>query len=205
MTFDLERYLDRLASAHPTPGGGSAAAVVGALGAALVAMVARVTRGSARHAGAHAACDALAADADDIRERFLLAGTDDEAAFEAYMAAVALPKISDEQKHVRRNAMQRALVGAAEAPLHSAILAAECAELAARARDLGNTELSSDVDCAFRFARAALDAAAANVRINHRHLDDAETVAAQSARLASSFERYSLAAGSLEASSTLVI
>ena len=101
--------------------------------------------------------------------------------------------------------MQRALIGAAEAPLRAAELAAACAELAARARSIASSELESDIMCALRCARVVLETAITNVGVNHRYLTDTETVAAQASRLRASVERYSLAAGSFEASSTLVI
>ena len=171
----FDTYLDRLASADPTPGGGSAACVVGALGAALCAMVARITQGN----------EPLAADADRLRERFGAARRLDEAAYGRVVAASGLPKDTDERKRARTAALQAALAGAAEAPLEAAGLAAEGMGLAERTAALQNRHLVSDVECALHFFRAALAASAANVRINHRFLRDAGTVAAQEERLAS--------------------
>ncbi len=180
----IDAYLNALASAEPTPGGGSAATIVGALGAALCAMVARISAASPRLAALHEQAEALAAQADALRARLAAARPLDEAAYSLVVAASALPKADPEQKRARSAALQAALAGAAEAPLAAAALAAEGLGLAERVAELGNAHLASDVECALLFLRAALDASAANVRINHRFLHDAALVAAQAQRLA---------------------
>ena len=179
----IDAYLDRLASAEPAPGGGSAATLVGAMGAALCAMVARITAGSPRHAERRAEALALAEAADALRERFEAARPLDEAAFLLVVDAQALPKATDEQKALRTTALQQALAAAAEAPLTAAGLAAEGFALTEDALALGNANLASDVECAAHFFRAAFAASVANVRINHRFLKDPATVAAQNERL----------------------
>jgi formiminotetrahydrofolate cyclodeaminase len=180
----IDAYLDRLASAEPTPGGGSAATFVGAMGAALCAMVARITAANDRYASVRGEALAVTAAADVLRERLAAARPLDEEAFERVVAASALPKATDEQKRARTAALQAALVGAAEAPLAAAGLSAEGVALAERAGALGNTHLVSDVECALHFFRAALAASVANVRINHHFIKDAEIVRAQEERLA---------------------
>jgi formiminotetrahydrofolate cyclodeaminase len=179
----IDAYLDRLASAEPTPGGGSAATVVGALGAALCAMVARITAGGGRDAAVRERAEAIVSDADVLRDRFAAAGPLDEAAYQRVVDASALPKRSDEEKHARRAALQAALTGAAEAPLVVAGLSAEGMALAQRAAELRNEHLVSDVECALHFFDAAFAASAANVRINHRFLKDEDVVLAQADRL----------------------
>jgi methenyltetrahydrofolate cyclohydrolase len=180
---EIDAYLDRLASADPTPGGGSAATLVGAMGAALCGMVARITAASERYAGVHQAALAVSADADVLRERFAAARPLDEAAYRRVVEASALPKSSDAQKSLRTAALQRALIGAAEAPLAAAGLSAEGVALADRTNALGNTHLVSDVECALHFFGASLAASVANVRINHRSIKDAEIVRTQDERL----------------------
>ncbi len=182
--MEFEAYLDALASSDPTPGGGSAATLVGALAAALCAMVARISLTSAKLAPVHAEAAAIAAEADDLRRRFVQARPIDEAAFQAVVTAQAMPRATDAEKAVRRDALQAALVGAAEAPLHSAQLACDAFALTARTADLHNANLMSDVDCAMRFARAAFDASVANVEVNHRFITAEATVAQQRERLA---------------------
>jgi methenyltetrahydrofolate cyclohydrolase len=175
--------LDRLASADPTPGGGSAATLVGAMGAALCAMVARITAQSPRLAAVRADAEAVATAAETLRERFAAARPVDEAAYGGVVQASALPKRSDEEQAARTASLQRALAGAAEAPLLVAGMCAEGIALAERAGALGNTHLISDVECALHFFRAALAASVANVRINHRFMKDAEVVRSQDERL----------------------
>src|SRR6202043_3053632 len=116
----IDAYLDRLASADPTPGGGGAAPLVGAMGAALCAMVGRITLQSARHAAVHPAAEAIVAEADALRARFEAAREIDEQAYALVVQAGTLPKRTDEEKHARPAAMQAALIGAAEAPLEAA-------------------------------------------------------------------------------------
>ena len=181
--MEFEVYLDALASADPTPGGGSAATLVGALAAALCAMVARITLGSPKLAPVHKEAAAIAAEADELRRHFVELRPHDEAAFQAVMAAQALPRASDAEKAARRDRLQQALVGAAEAPLESARLAVDAFALALRTGELHNTNLMSDVDCAMRFARAAFDAGAANVEVNHRYITDEATITRQRDRL----------------------
>lgn len=179
----IDAYLDRLASAGPTPGGGSAATLVGALGAALCAMVARITAGNDRYGSVHEQALAIVAAADLLRDRFAAARPLDEAAYERVVAASALPKGGDEEKRTRTRALQAALIGAAEAPLAAAGLSAEGIALAERASALGNAHLVSDVECALHFFRAALAGSVANVRINHHFIKDANVVQTQEERL----------------------
>jgi formiminotetrahydrofolate cyclodeaminase len=180
----IDAYLDALASAEPTPGGGSAATVVGAMGAALCAMVARITATSERHAAVRPDALAIVEQADALRSRFEAARPLDEAAYGRVVAAQALPKGDETQKRARAAALQQALVGAAEAPLTVTGICEEGIALAERTGALGNAHLVSDVECALHFFRAALAASIANVRINHRYIKDQEIVHAQEERLA---------------------
>jgi formiminotetrahydrofolate cyclodeaminase len=184
VSMEFEAYLDALASADPTPGGGSAATLVGALAAALCAMVARITLASPKLASLHEEAAAIVEDADALRKQFVELRPADEAAFGAVVAAQALPRATDAEKAVRRERLQLALVGAAEAPLEAARLATDVFALISRTAELRNANLMSDVDCAMHFARAAFDASAANVEVNHHYITDAATVAQQRERLA---------------------
>lgn len=181
--LDLQAYLNRLASAEPTPGGGSAATIVGALGAALVAMVARITLGSSKHSAVHADAVLLVGAADMLRAQFVAARPADEAAYAAVPQAQALPRVTEPERAIRSARLQTALAGAAAAPLQAAELAAELIALCVRAAELNNLHVMSDVECALDFGHAALAASAANVRINHRFLKDPQFVSEQSRRL----------------------
>jgi len=171
----IEDYLTRLASKAATPGGGSAATLVAATGAALVAMVARICEGNPSSA---LVARRLVGQADGLRAELAAAGPRDEAAFEKVVAAQALPK-----GEARTGALALALRHAAEAPLHAAHLSLEVVRLAARGLELGNRNLESDLGCAAEFGAAAIAACAYNVRINHRFMGDGDAVASQSKRL----------------------
>jgi formiminotetrahydrofolate cyclodeaminase len=181
--FDFQAYLEKLASAEPTPGGGSAATLVGAMSAALVSMVARITAASSKHAAVAPQASALALEGDALRAEFVAARPIDEDAYDAVVVTHALPRATDAEKAARTARLQAALAGAAEAPLEVAALGARALELCERAAALGNPHLMSDVECALRFARAAVDASVANVQVNHRLLKNAELVAVQTGRL----------------------
>ena len=92
--------------------------------------------------------------------------------------------MTDADRATRNAQLQAALHAAAQAPLQVAALANELLEACASATLLHNTQLMSDVECALAFGRAALDASAANVRINHRYITDQQTIAVQSEQLA---------------------
>ena len=181
--MELDTYLERLASDAPTPGGGSAATIVAALAAALVEMVARITGKNPafeRHAGL---ATSIAERAAALRAALVTARGEDEAAYTRVVDAMALPKQTADEKTARTEALQRALAGAAAVPLHAASLAVRALDLSNDVAALGNAHLVSDVTCAAAFARAALEASAANVRINHAFLRDTELVASQEATL----------------------
>jgi formiminotetrahydrofolate cyclodeaminase len=181
----LDSYFDALASAEPVPGGGSAAAVVGMAGAALVAMVARITAAAPRLAAVRDLAGTIAHQAELQRVALERARVEDEAAYAAVAAAMKLPKESDAEKAVRTQVLQRALARAAEAPLAIAGLARDVTQLAERALELGNDQLASDLGCAVEFASAAVRAAALNVRVNHRYIKDADLIGGQAGRLES--------------------
>ena len=179
--MDLEAYLDELASARATPGGGSAATIVGALAAALVAMVGRITRDSPRHADVAERAAALVSRAEELRAKLTSNRLADELAFGAVVDTLALPKATDAEKSERTARLQHALAGAASVPLHSAELARDVLALAVEAIELGNRHLMSDAGCAAEFASAALRGAVYNVRANHPTLRDRGLVERQEA------------------------
>jgi glutamate formiminotransferase/formiminotetrahydrofolate cyclodeaminase len=179
----LESYLEALASAQPTPGGGSAAAIVGATGAALIAMVARITAENPKYADRREEAEAIVERADALRASLLAAREADEIAYGGVVTATALPRETTEQKERRTVALQAALRRAAQAPLETALLTLSVMELAAPCARLGNKHLTSDVFCAIDFTRSALTAAARNVRANHPYLHDLSIVSEQEARV----------------------
>jgi formiminotetrahydrofolate cyclodeaminase len=175
----LEEYLTALASEWPTPGGGSAAAVVAAIAASLIAMVARICVTNKKYAVYAGLSKELIARADELRSEFLRARERDEAAFDRVIAATALPKESDAERATRQNVLDVALVNAAAEPLSCAQCALEVLRLAARAAEIPNKNVVSDIGCAAEFAAAAIGACAYNVRINHRFMHDIDAIEAQ--------------------------
>ncbi|MCW5876294.1 MAG: glutamate formimidoyltransferase [Anaerolineales bacterium] len=158
----LDGFVDALASAAPAPGGGSAAAHAGALAAALVAMVARLTISKKKYADAEAQMNQALNQAEVLRSAFTKAISEDAAAFDAVMAAFKLPQ--DDKG--RQKAIDAATLEAARQPLAVARIALECLRLAAQAAALGNTNTLSDAGTAGALAGAALNGAGLNVRIN---------------------------------------
>ncbi len=180
-TIDL--YLHNLASAEPVPGGGSAAAIVASIGAALVAMVARICERNPSYAEHAGALRQIVADGDGLRLRLATARDRDERAFGRVVAAQALPKETPEQTTARREALETALHAAAQEPLETAALALDVVRLADRLLQIPNRNLASDVGCAAEFGAAALAACALNVRVNHRFMRDESAIADQASKL----------------------
>ena len=177
-------WLTELASGAPAPGGGAAAAMQAAMGAALVGMVCSLTIGKPRYA-AHEPTMTAARDrsAELRREAMELADADAEA-FAAVADAYRLPRQTDESRTARAEAVQRALLGATVVPLRTAEVAAAVIELAGRVVAGANVAVLSDVAVAAASARAALDSATVNVEINLAALTDPLRRDELSARLA---------------------
>lgn len=174
----LGEWLATLASDAPTPGGGAAAAIAAATGAALIAMTGRLSVGRGGDAELDARMQSLVEEADEAREAFLILAEEDGAAFDAVMAAFRLPKATDEEKAARVMAIQEALDGAAVVPLGVARRAVALMALAEDAAALGNPNAASDGYSGGAMLFAATLAALANVRINAASLKDAARVTA---------------------------
>jgi methenyltetrahydrofolate cyclohydrolase len=168
----LEGFLEAMASKEPTPGGGAAAAIAGATGAALIAMVGRLTIGKAGFEDLGERMEALVERADAARRELLELGDRDAAAFEGVMAAFRLPKATDVEEASRTDAIQRALEQAAGAPLDIARRAVDLMELAEDATAMGNANAASDGLSAAAMLFAAVLCARANVEINAASLRD---------------------------------
>jgi methenyltetrahydrofolate cyclohydrolase len=168
----LETFLDDLASGAPTPGGGSAAAVIGAMGAALVSMVCNVTLGKKGQEAVAAEMHAVRDESERLRARLTAMVADDVAAFDGLMAAYRLPKASDEEKARRADAIQTTLRAATETPLACARACAEVVALSRRAGAQGYSGVVSDAGVGVLAANSALRSAALNVYINAPSLKD---------------------------------
>ena len=168
----VAELLAALASPDPTPGGGTAAAIAGAMGTSLLVMVTGLAKSKnntddekAALAGARAALEPIA------RQLTMLADADTEA-FNAVMAAYRLPKATDDDKAARSRAIQDALRGATVVPLDTLRACAAAIDHARVVATHGNPTAASDAGVAIGLLRAAADGAAANVRINLVSLKD---------------------------------
>lgn len=165
-------WLADLASAAPAPGGGAAAALNVAVGAGLIEMVCNLTIGKPRYAEHEATMSDALARAAELRGQALRLADEDAEAFAAVSAAYKLPKDTSAEKADRTDAIQAALVGAADVPLRTAEAAADVIRLAARILEGSNVNVVSDVGVAAASARAGLESAAINVEINLSALTD---------------------------------
>lgn len=165
-------FIDKLAAATPTPGGGAASAFTAAEAAALVAMVARLTTGKKKYAEVESQMWTLIEKADALQSELRACADEDSVAFEALMAALKLPKDTEEQQKAREKAVEQATLGAMEVPLKVAAKAVDVLELSVPACELGNLNAISDGGTAAALAGAALTGAGYNVRINAQGLQD---------------------------------
>jgi methenyltetrahydrofolate cyclohydrolase len=170
----IDEFLERLASGDPTPGGGSAAAIMGAMGAALVSMVCSVSIGKKGYEGVESEMRAVRAQSEKLRLRLAAMVAEDVAAFDGLMSAYKLPKVSDDDKVRRADAIQSSLRRATEVPLDCARVCAEVVGLARRAGEHGYRGVISDAGVGVLAASSAARSAALNVFINAPALKDRE-------------------------------
>jgi formiminotetrahydrofolate cyclodeaminase len=182
-------WLDDLASESSAPGGGAAAALDAAVGAALISMVCNLTIGRPKYAEYDDINKAALETATKLRGEALELAEADEAAFTKVTDAYKLPRATDEEKAARTAAIQASLIDAAGVPLRTAALCAEIIALAVKIEPGSNTNLISDVAVAAASARAALDSAALNVEINLGAMNDA----AKRDALAAELKQYTAA------------
>jgi len=172
----IEQFLDELASASPTPGGGSAAALVGAFGAALVAMMCRLTIGRKNYQNVSAEFQAILPRAEELRAELLQLTKQDAEVYDCVMAAYQLPKETDAQKEARTAAIQDALKEASQVPLRIATVCEELLAMSEAAGARGNKNAASDAGASALMVEAGLRAALLNVEINLGLIQDAEFV-----------------------------
>ena len=170
----VQTFLDDLASKASTPGGGSAAAIMGAMGAALVSMVANLTVGKKNYEAVDDEMQELLARSEQVREKLSNMIKADIDVFDQVMAAYGLPKDTDEDKAARSKSIQSALKEATDVPLACVGLCAEVIQLCKPMAEKGNTNVISDAGVAVLAANAALRSAALNVYINIGGIKDEE-------------------------------
>lgn len=169
-------------SSSPAPGGGSVAALCGALSAALSGMVASLTVGKKGYENKEEEMIALKEKAAFLQQSLLLAIDEDASSFNDYMSALKLPKETEEQKSVRKAALQQGLKEAAMVPMRTAELAAEIFPLAAFVVEHGNKNALSDGLVSAMTARTAILSALLNVKINLASIKDEAFVQTMTAK-----------------------
>lgn len=174
----VEELLDRLASGAPTPGGGSASALAGALAAALVSMVCNLTLGRPKLSALEEGARALLGQSETLR-RLLTDGVQADAhAYAALLAAFRLPRDTPPERASRAEAVQRATAVAARVPLEIAEQCGSVLELCGETVGRTNPNAASDIAVAALLAQAGLEGAAANVEVNLPSIRD-ETASAE--------------------------
>ncbi len=162
----VNEFLAELASNSPTPGGGSVAALSGALGASLCSMVCNLTIGKKKYVGVEEDLKRVLTETERLRLELNQLIDEDAAAFDKVMVAMKLPKETDEEKAVRRAALQDSLVDAAGVPLVVMSKCVEVIELSVSVAEKGNLNAVSDAGVAALTGRAGAHAARLNVLIN---------------------------------------
>jgi formiminotetrahydrofolate cyclodeaminase len=181
----LQHYLDDLASAKPAPGGGSTAALSGAMGAALASMVCRLTIAKEAYVDVQQEVGELLERTEQLRLGFQQLMQEDIEAYGRLSASYKLPRETGDERAARTSAIQKQLVEAALVPLQVAEQAAELVQCCKRIGEIGNVTVLSDIATGAILATSAGEGAALMVRINLRAMKNAELVAELGERLSS--------------------
>ncbi len=173
----IQEFADVLASSSAMPGGGTAAALAGALGAALTSMVSNLTIGKEKYKDVEADLQALLPQTEELRAQLLKMMDADADSYTQMMAAYRLPRETDEQKAARSAAIQAATIYATKVPLQMMELCTQVVKLALPVAEKGNMNAVTDAGCGALLAEAALNCAAFNIKINLRSIKDASFAA----------------------------
>lgn len=168
----LAGWLESLAAKKPTPGGGAVAALAAAISAAQLEMVAAYTTGP-KWQDSETRMKELIKKLGGLRSDALALVQADAEAFAKVGSAYQMPKETEDEKTIRKSAVQKALAEAAGPPTKTAQLAARLVEIAAELAKTGNQSVISDVAVGASMARVALEAAIVNIEINAHALEDA--------------------------------
>lgn len=174
--LSVQELTTRLSSRDPIPGGGSAAAIAGAMGAALVGMVAELTIGRSGAEAHDADLRSIRDEAAQHRADLLALAQADALAYDAVVRARRLPRQTDEEKASRQRVLDTAMRAAADAPMRIARIAAQTLRLAERIAPIGNPNAVSDAGVAAQLASTGVRGASLNVRINLPYLAAGEAL-----------------------------
>jgi formiminotetrahydrofolate cyclodeaminase len=172
----VKSFLDELASSAPAPGGGSVAALSGALGAALISMVSNLTVGKEKYASVQGEIKILLKQSESLRKKLTDLVEEDVAAYTTLSQTMKMPRDTEEQKSTRARAMDKALKGAIDVPMRVAEACVAVMDLCNPAAEKGNTNAVSDVGVGILMAEAGLRSAALNVLINLGWMKDTQYV-----------------------------
>jgi glutamate formiminotransferase/formiminotetrahydrofolate cyclodeaminase len=165
-------FVDEVSRDTPAPGGGSIAALAGAIGSALASMVVNLSVGKGEYDDRYEELCELADRAQDIKDQLLRAVDEDTEAFKEVIAGIRMPKDTAEQLEARSKAIRAGYRTAAEVPLQTAKLCRAVLDLCQQAADIGNEAVMSDAGVGALMARAGVQGAIHNVRINLPHTKD---------------------------------
>ncbi len=174
--LSVDDFLAAVAAQTPTPGGGTAAAIAGAMGAALAEMVTGLTLSKEKYAASHAAVRPIAEAAPLARAEFLTLAREDSEAYDGVVGARRLPKETEEQKTERARRIAAANLRAAEVPMRTARAAARLLAALPELAEKGNPNAVSDVGAAALLLDACVEGALLNVGINLGGVEDAALV-----------------------------
>jgi len=172
INLNVKEFVRETASNSPVPGGGSVAALAGALGVALATMVANLTVGKEKYAGVEAEMQEVIKKGDAIREQLVVLVDKDATSFDGVMKAFKLPKETDEDKAARSTKIQNEYKYAASVPMETAELALEIMDLAELVVEKGNPNAVTDGAVAAMMSRTAVLSALLNVKINIGSIKD---------------------------------
>lgn len=174
MNISITDFLERLSSDAPTPGGGSVAALAGALSCSLTSMVGNLTYGKRKYEEYWEQAKKIIDEAKELKEDFLSLFYEDMEVFTKLMATFGLPRKTEEEKKKRTEAIQQATKKAIEVPLNVMKKSRRAAEIAFAMAKIGNLNAVSDTGIAGEMALAACRSASLNVLINLNFLKDPE-------------------------------
>ena len=162
----LKGFLDELASSSPAPGGGSTAALAGALAASLVSMVCQLTLGKKGYETVEKTMEKTLEASERLRGDLTELIDEDTKAFDDVILAFKMPKETDEEKRVRSNAIQQGYRTAAQVPLKTAYTCSQLWSLISRVTEKGNTNSITDAGVAALLTYGGVMGALLNVKIN---------------------------------------
>lgn len=171
----VSNFLNELASNSPTPGGGSVAALAGALGAALISMVGNLTVGKKKYEDVEEEIKRILSSSEKLRYELSQLIEEDVKVFNNFMSTYKMPKETEDEKKIRAEKIQESLIEAAKVPLKVAHKCLDILSLSKEVAEKGNINVVSDAGVAALLAEAALESAILNVKINLKMIKDKKT------------------------------